>query len=634
MKQLFSLVLLLTACAGSYAQNQYDATLIPDALKARANATIREENTVVDMQSPNEVNYSVKKAITILNKNGDENARLVLFYDKNTSIKAIKGEVYNEFGKLVGKFTGSNFKDESAVSGFSLFEDSRLKHYLPAVTVYPYTVVYQYELRFKQNLIIPDWTPKPAADVAVETSSYSFICKPSDHFRIKTQRYNGKVEEFADEKQKKMVWMVNNVPANKVEPYSPNAQDYVTKIKIAPQQFSYYNYKGTYATWEELGKWSYDNLLKGRNQLLPASVLDIQELVKGATTDKEKAQKIYKYMQDKTRYVSVQIGIGGYQPIIASEVDRLGYGDCKGLVNYLQAMLNVVGIESYYCIANAGKEKISLDPTYASMNQANHVILCLPLKGDTTWLECTSKTNPFGYLGDFTDDRYVLACTPTGGKLLRTPKFEDEKSVQSRQASLQLTVDGNVSGTTKTVFSGVQYDNNEHIIEKSSIEQTKLLKDVYDINNIDFEKIKYLVNKNENPTITETFDVDIRSYGSVSGNVLSLQPNIFSVQTVIPEVKNRTMPVFINRGFLDIDTMSYQLPKNAILVSKPTDKQLSNEFGTYHITTQLKGDQLIYIRRLKINSGTFPADRYAIFCQFMADVRSNDHLKLAFNLIK
>jgi heterodisulfide reductase subunit A-like polyferredoxin len=31
----------------------------------------------------------------------------------------------------------------------------------------------------------------------------------------------------------------------------------------------------------------------------------------------------------KSRYVSIQVGIG-WKPMDASDVDRLGYGDCKG----------------------------------------------------------------------------------------------------------------------------------------------------------------------------------------------------------------------------------------------------------------------------------------------------------------
>jgi len=617
-----------------YAQDNYDADLIPATLRNRANATIRNEETVVDMRVPDNVVYSVKQAITVLNKNGENSARLVLFYDKNTSIKSIKGEIYNEVGKLAGKFSQSDFKDESAVQDFSLFEDSRVKHYLPSVNAYPYTIVYTYEMRYKQNLIIPDWTPKPANDVSVEKSSYTFICKPTDQFRIKTQNLANKAIETVTEKQKSLIWTVNNLAGVKPEPYIPDRENYQTSVKIAPQNFNYFNYKGDYTNWQELGKWEYDNLLKNRKTLLPATIQAITDLVKNETTDKEKARKIYQYLQNKTRYISVQIGIGGFQPVTAADVDRLGYGDCKALVNYMQSLLDVAGIESYYCIVQAGSQKKSLDPTYASMNQGNHVILCMPLKGDTTWLECTSQKIPFGFLSDFTDDRYVLACTADGGKLLRTPKLTTLKNLQISKADLNIDKDGNVTGTLKTIFSGAQYDNHEEIIDKSLIEQQKLLKVAYDIDNINFDKIEYSQKKNIEPELTENLALNIRNYASINNGKMFLLLNAFNIKSTISDSKNRTLPVYINRGYTDVDTITYTLPENVIPLIEPSDKNISNEFGSYVSKTNLEGNKLTYYRKFVMNDGTFPAESYATFFKFITDVNTADHIKLVFNLKK
>lgn len=203
MRFLFTVLFLFLVSITGFAQDNYDVDLIPANLRNRANACIRNEETTIDMRSPDNVMLNVKKAITVFNQNGEDEARLVLYYDKNISIKGIKGEVYNSVGKPTNKFSQNDFADMSAADGFSLFVDSRVKHYLPSVNQYPYTVVYNYEIRNKQNLIIPDWSPKPADDVSVEKSTYTFICKPTDQVRIKTQNYSGTPEILTDEKQKK-----------------------------------------------------------------------------------------------------------------------------------------------------------------------------------------------------------------------------------------------------------------------------------------------------------------------------------------------------------------------------------------------------------------------------------------------
>lgn len=630
--------LLIWCVAGNtfsaFAQTNYDTSLVPAALRSRANATIRNEEWILDMQSPGEVNYSVKKAITVWNKNGDPAAGITIFYDKNVAIKSVRGEIYNSYGKLLEKISQQNFRDESAVQGFSLFEDNRVKHFFPNLNDYPYTIVYQYEIKLKQNLMIPQWSPKPAPDVSVEKSSYTFTCKPNDLIRIQAQNYPGKEKEITTDKQKTRIWEITNLPGVKPEPYSPNPNNYLTSVKIVPEQFSYYNYKGNYSNWQQLGQWIHDNLLQNRDKLSPATVETIKTLVRNETTDKAKARKIYQFLQDKTRYISVQIGIGGLQPAPAADVDRLGYGDCKGLVNYMQSLLKVAGIESYYCVVEAGSEKVNLDPNFASMAQGNHIILCLPLKGDTTWLECTNQQIPFGYLGDFTDDRYVLACTATGGQLLKTPKLETAGNLQIRRATLTLGSDGNVTGRVSTTFRGSQYSNNEHLVQKSTVQQQELLKEIYDIDHINFNQVSYRPKKDIQPELIEDLNLEIRNYAAINGDNLFLLPNAFNVKGTIPEVKNRTLPLYINRGFTDLDTLSYQLPPGAALLTPVTDVHISNNFGEYHSQVKIEDNQLVYTRKLVLNEGTFAPDTYSSFFNFIAEVNAADRLKLVINLKK
>ncbi|WP_412468632.1 DUF3857 domain-containing protein [Pedobacter sp. KLB.chiD] len=635
MRFLTIMLCLFLGSVASFAQDNYDVDLIPSNLRNRANACIRNEETIVDMRSPDNVLLNVKKAITVFNQNGEDEARLVIFYDKNISIKGIKGEIYNSVGKLTRKFSQNDFSDMSAADGFSLFVDSRVKHYLPSINEYPYTLVYDYEIRSKQNLIIPEWIPKPSNDVSVEKSTYTFICKPTDEVRIKTQNYNGNPEIITDEKQKKSIWKVNNVLAVKPEPYSPARETYVTRVQIAPQTFYYYNHRGSYSNWKELGKWIYDNLLVERKTLPPSTVEMIKDLVKNEKTDKDKARKIYQYLQDKTRYISVQIGIGGLQPVAANEVDRLGYGDCKALVNYMQSLLQAVNITSYYCVVSAGSEKKSMDPGYASMAQGNHIILCMPLKGDTTWLECTSQKIPFGFLSDFTDDRLVLACTADGGKLLHTPKLTTAENQQIRKAELTLQRDGSIAGRINTVYTGSQYENQEPLIGKPIAEQHKSLKETYNIDHINFETVLFTQKKDINPELMEDITVDIRNYAPVNGNKMFLQLNAFNLKRTIPEIKNRTLPVYINRGYTDVDTIIYTLPDNVISeLIVEQNKTFKSTFGEYSCKASVAGNKLTYYRKFVLNDGTFPAAQYAEFSKFINDVNAADYLKLALSLKK
>ena len=632
MKSIIICISCLLSLVDCAAQDRYDTALIPASLRSRANAIIRHEETTVDMRAVDYVVYAVKQAITVINSNGENNAQLVLFYDKSTNIKSIKGEVYTATGKLFGNFTQRDFIDESAVHDFSLYEDTRLKRYLPTMSTYPYTVVYQYEVLIKQNLILPSWVPKPADDVAVEQSTYTFICKPTDKFRIKTQKLPHQAEESSNEKQKMLTWKVTNLPAIKTEPFSPNLETYQTFVKIAPENFSYYQHSASYTNWQELGKWIYNDLLKDRTALPAATQAAMKDLVKDEKTDIDKARKIYQYLQDKTRYISVQIGIGGFKPFSATNVDRLGYGDCKALVNYMQSLLKAVDIDSYYCIVKAGDEKKSLDPTFASMNQANHVILCIPLAGDTTWLECTSQKIPFGFLSNFTDDRLVLACTPTGGKLLRTPAYSAQQNMQKRSANFTLDKSGNIAGQVSTSFKGITYDDHLHIVDKPLSEKQKLLKQSYSVDHINFETISYVERKDILPELQENLTMTIRNYGAVNNNQIFLSLLPFHSKISMQEVRNRTLPVHINRGHTEVDSISYTLTEEFIPTLLPIEKVLQNQFGSYVLKTSLAGNVITHYRKLTLHEGNFAAADYIDLVKFINEVNTNDQLRVVLSL--
>ncbi|HKG05635.1 MAG TPA: DUF3857 domain-containing protein [Pedobacter sp.] len=612
----------------SQVQQDFSTDNIPQLLKSRASAVIRTMNMTIDMRTPENVVMNVKKAITVLNKNGDGRAALVLNYNKNTAIKSVRGIVYNASGIPTGKFSQTDFLDESAVSDFSLFEDDRIKRYSPSSLAYPYTIVYEYELRFKQNLIIPDWYANPYSDLSVENSSYTFICKPDDKIRVKEYNYIGNPEELRSEKSYSRTWKVTNLPAFKYEPYAPDPGKYLTHVKIAAEQFSYYGYKGTYKNWDELGRWVYNDLLKSQQTLSPAVIAEIKNLVKDAGSDKDKTKMVYEYMQKKTRYISVQVGIGGFKPFSAMDVQRLSYGDCKALVNYTQSLLNAAGIKSEYCVVEAGSMKKSLDPEFASMDQGNHIILCVPLKSDTTWLECTSQEAPFGYLGDFTDDRLVLACTETGGKVLKTPSLNTNINLLKRKAELTLDAEGNIIGKLQTEFYGSQYDNYARMIGEPYSEQLKLLKKEYDIDNIDFTNFKLIQKKTENPVTLESLELTIQSYAPRTNSRVYLIPNAFNKSGTIPEVKNRVQPVYINRGYTDEDEIIYNLPDGYVIEVKPKDRMMVSPFGSYSFTIKQEGKKLICNRRLVLNSGTYPSEKYIELMNFFSSANIDDNGKV------
>ncbi|HEY6083136.1 MAG TPA: DUF3857 domain-containing transglutaminase family protein, partial [Chitinophagaceae bacterium] len=345
---------LLVPCLPRAQDKIYDASLIPSALKSYANAVVRNQEVTIEVKGLNNVDYRFKEAITILNENGKSLGSIDVDYDKFQQIKDLKAAVYDAAGNLIKKLKSGDFEDRSAVPDFSLFQDDRVKHLLPVAGNYPYTIEYEYEKKIKQTFYFLPWYPLEAPDIALEKSTYRLIAPNGFPLRVKEFNIEKGSRQPYGKDQVAYEWHADHLTAQRNEPLSPPLEDYLPMVKIAPVKFEYDGIRGEFSDWQQYGKWVYDNLLDGRDKLPPATVSIVQEMVKNIRSPEEKARRIYAYMQQRTRYISVQIGIGGFQPMKAEEVDRLGYGDCKGLVNYTMALLEAAGIPAYYTEVNAG----------------------------------------------------------------------------------------------------------------------------------------------------------------------------------------------------------------------------------------------------------------------------------------
>ncbi|MFT4203377.1 MAG: DUF3857 domain-containing protein [Chitinophagaceae bacterium] len=611
------------------AQTEYRVSDIPKNLLANASLIVRKEEKTIEMRSMTDVRIHTFQVLTVMNEKDNDMVQLVIGYAKNRKIDHVKGFVYDADGNLVRKFGVKDMVDESAVHSFSLYEDSRVKYFEPNAVNYPITVVYDYTVNLSQNLIIPDRIPKYRRDVAIQESSFSFICNNGDSILLKEANLpTAHTESVSPKGQKSYSWVVSNIPAEREEPLSPPYYKDRICVKIAPTQFYYYKYKGSYHDWTELGKWFYNSLLKDQQTPTPRMVELVKQTIETQKTQKEIVSTLYQYLQKNIRYVSVQIGIGGFCPMSAAEVDAKGYGDCKALVNYMQTLLNTAKIPSYYCVVEAGSQKEDMDASYASLDQGNHVVLMVPMAKDTLWLECTSNDMPAGLLGDFTDDRLVWASNADNSFIVRTPVYTADQNRQVQRADMVMDGDGNLKGRFEAAFSGVQYDNHLEYVNLSSYDKEKKLIQTYNIDNMQISNVLYRTEAASGPTLYESFAVELPHCAAKNGNMYYLKPNLFNHTSVPPTVRNRKLPFFFSRGYVDEDSLTVQLPANIHLENGSLDKAVTSIFGTYQVVVKEENGFLKYYRRIQRNEGQFDADKYEDYIDFISGLDNLDARKI------
>lgn len=630
VKHIILYFVLFTTLQISSQGNLHASFSIPANLKENANAVVRSSQLDITINSVDDMTVYEKRIITILNKEGNSNIDAFVHYDNNVKIKTLEVLVFNQSGAVIKKVKKNDFKDVSAVDGGTLYSDSRVKYLEYTPISYPYTVEFVCEINTKNTAFIESFTPVNDHFLSVENSSYT-INFPSD-ITIRTKEKNLEGLDVSKESlQNKISYTVKNIEAIKPETYSPSLVDITPKVLVTSNKFSLEGVQTEVEDWAGFGKWMYQDLIKDTHDLPASTIAMIQNLVKNEASDIDKAKKIYEYVQNKTRYISVQVGIGGWKPFKASEVDKLGYGDCKALTNYTMSLLNAAGIQSNYTVVYAGTSQRSLEKDFAAM-QGNHVILNIPIENEEDiWLECTSQKLPFGFIGDFTDDRDVLVITPEAGIIKHTKKYVTEENTQFINGSYTVSNDGLIDVKVTVNSKGTQYDDKYWLQTETERDlDTHYKKRWRYVNGMSINNMQINNNKTNNEFV-EDISFVAPNYSKLVGNRMLLPVNALNRNTNIPDrYRDRKLPLKIKRGFKDVDEIEIKLPTDFTIESSPDNVAIENKFGSYKAEIIVKdASTILYKRELLINDGEYPKEDYDAYREFYKEINKLDNSKIA-----
>ena len=625
---LFFITFILSI--SSYSQKiDYSTSLIPDSLKANANAVVRLNQLDITISSQRKMKIYTKRIITVYNENGQYAIDAVENYDKSSSVNSIEASVYNAFGKEIKKIRRSDFKDQTATDGGTMFSDNRVIYLDYTPTEYPFTIVYESEFTTSNTAFIPSWMPIDNYYVSSQKSILNVYFPDNLGFKKKENNFSKFKIEKTTETSTQLSYQISNVVAQKNETYSPSFTSIFPKVMLGLEYFNLEGVDGTAKTWKEFGQWYYDKILSGTTDISDETKTKIKTLVGNEKDPINKAKIIYKYVQEKSRYVSIQVGIGGWKPMFAKDVDRLGYGDCKALTNYTKALLDVVGVPSYNTILYGNSNKKNIDSDFVSM-QGNHMILSIPNDKNYIWLECTSQDDPFGYQGTFTDDREVVVIKPEGGEIVRTKIYADKDNTQISKGNYNITENGDFSGKLTIISEGSQYNQKARIEKMQPTDKEAFYKEYWDnINNLKIEKSDF-INDKEKITFTENISIQAKGYGVVNGNTMMFSINAYNQSSDPPQrYRTRTNPLEIERGFLDQDEIEITLPENYTIDAKPSNIEIKDKFGEYKTELiAINSSKLIYKRSFLLNKGLYEKSEYENYRKFIEQIAKADNSKI------
>jgi hypothetical protein len=623
MKSILIIPIIFNLLISSgFSQSLYCYDSIPKNMLIDADAVIRSSQEKLTIINENKAYIDYKITITLLNENAEAYNTVKLSYNELSRVSQIKASAYNENGKEVWVLKKYDIYDNKDFNGPEYLDNSRVKVFKFPSYNYPYTIEYSCRYQMESLLLNPISYFQSGAKISIEKSGIQCLIPKSIPFQYKNVNLKSSTDSTWVNDILILTWQEENMQAKKQKNYAPKIEKTLPTLYRTAERFSLGEYQGDLSSWESYSDWI-NKINEGRDILSKEYADQVLALISNATDSREKIRILYEYMQSRTRYFNISFGIGGYQPIQADQVAQNGYGDCKALSNYMKALLKVAGIESYYTLVKAGKGE-NIEPDFPS-NQFNHVILCIPDKNDTIWLECTDQTIPFGYLGSFTSDRYVLVVTPHGGKIRRTPSYGKNDNVINTLTEISIDGSGDADAKVRLHQTGLCYDVIKMMSDSKEDVRKNIIAKLLGYSTFILNKEEYSFGKTHVPFGNASFDVLVRNIAAKGEKRLFLSPSLLSKFSYTWEDPTE---IELSTSYQQNDTVKITIPLGYKIEYLPGGHKMDSRFGSYSSQISSNEKYIYFIRTIEINKADYPKEMYGEFYNFINEIATNDQQML------
>jgi hypothetical protein len=423
-------------------------------------------------------------------------------------------------------------------------------------------------------------------------------------------------------------WVVSDIKAIKPEHEMPPWEGVAEQMILSLIPPGGAANKG-FESWADMARWQ-DGLARGRRSLSPELKQKVSDITKADTTQLAKMRSLAQFLQKDVRYVAIQLGIGGWQPHPAADVFTHKYGDCKDKATLLSAMLQEIGVDSFYLSINTTRGAVT--PETPAIRWFNHVILAVRLPAGVTdpslvavldhpkWgklllFDPTDEWTPFGHLRGELQANYGLLVTGDGGELVKLPQLPAELNGVVRTAKLTLAATGALSGDFVEQRKG-DYGTQQRAALKSvskDADRIKFLEGLISHSLPTFQITKAsLMNLNQtDQPFGYQYSLVAPNYAKTAGGLLLVRPRILgNNSTDLLETKEpRKYPVEFDGPWKNSDTIEIAIPPGYEVDDLPPPVNAEYSFASYHSKTESNVSTLKYTRTFEVKELSVPLSK-------------------------
>lgn len=568
------------------------------------------------MDDPMSGEHHVSKTVRINNENGKEAGYLIIYTDPYRTLESFKGTLTVSGGKEI-KIKAGDLYTRAVSENFA--DDSKVTSYSPN-SQYPYTVTYDYIIKYRKGIVsFPVFCPVDTYGEAINEADFTLTVPKGKEIMVDSTI---ECRESSSGNGTTYLWKVEDFDALDGEDFMPDIAALLPRVHTAPVDFGFAGVSGSQKSWSDVGGWL-ASLNGGTMDLDDRTKAEVEDMVSQCDSDLGKIKKLYGYLREKTRYVSIQLGIGGYKSMPASKVHMGGFGDCKALSNYMRALLDAVGIKSVYTVLNT-REK-SFPEGFSSVGLTNHAMLCIPLADDTLWVECTNPAVPLGFRHGDIAGHEVLAVSEEGSTIVNVPDYPDSLHFSKDEIEVFLAGDGSASIRTSrhlTLDDAVEYS--WFADARPDIQMKRITSGFgININGFKAEEITDNFNSYDGPGYIPEMDIKCSmkagSYGRVSSGRMFVLVNPSS-WAMTSQRSERKYDIHVSNPATLTKKITVHLPDGFRIEAMPPKAEYRCDWAEFASEYSAEGRTFTATQTIKLIKGDFPKEKYPDFRAFVKSV--------------
>lgn len=405
-----------------------------------------------------------------------------------------------------------------------------------------------------------------------------------------------------------LTWAAHDVPRVKGEAFAADTNTVTMSVELAAPK-----------RWADVAAW-YAGLSNDRYALEPAAAAKVAGVVAGARTREDTLRAVHRWVAQDIRYVSVALGLGGYQPRHPAEVLQTELGDCKDKSTLFIAALRHLGLEAYPVLVHSYARATAELP---SIHQFDHLIAAVREPGGGyRYVDLTADLVPYGRIPPGLQGGFGLLVRPDGSaEEVRLPFEPGESNLSLTRIAGAIDAEGRFNGVYEEEARGTyEYPLREAFLTPLDSTRTAEMARGLATNFFDgargdsltvFDGKDFAAEARLRMRIldgravthsggTAIFTLPFRGMGSMANAAAALEAQearrfpIDAAQVVGPAVGVTELRVALPEGWVA------RLPRSV---------RAQSEFGSYTAEYAQTGNELRIVRRMEGRRGVLPPER-------------------------